>query len=97
GGSFLSLHDALPISGNGIRVELTVLIEGSGESDETEATETAAFWSTWDIPAHVAWYVEQGMSRMEAMKQVAKDRNMSKREVYRCLVESESESRSSDK
>lgn len=84
-------------AGNGIRGELTVLIEGSGESDETEATETAAFWSTWDIPAHVAWYVEQGMGRMEAMKQVAKDRNMSKREVYRCLVESESESRSSDK
>ena len=32
-------------------------------------------------------YEEQGMDRKEAMKQVAKDRGVSKREIYQALLQ----------
>lgn len=70
-----------------IRGEFTVLIEGGSEATEhgSADAEGEPVWSTWDIAEHVAWYEGQGMSRMEAMKHAAKDRKMSKRDVYRLL------------
>lgn len=70
-----------------IRGEFTVLLEGKSDADMAGSSEMeeASFWSAWDVPEHVAWYERQGMTRMEAMKRVAKDRNMSKRDVYRLL------------
>ena len=35
---------------------------------------------------HMALYEEQGMDHKEAMKAVAKDRGISKREVYNYLI-----------
>lgn len=64
-----------------IRGEFTVLIEGSEEEEPQEGPD----WALMNIHEHVAWYEQQGMSRMDAMKQVAKDRNMSKREVYQII------------
>ena len=36
---------------------------------------------------HMDYYLGQGMEKKEAMKAVAKDRGISKRDVYRELVE----------
>ena len=36
---------------------------------------------------HMKLYEEQGMNRKDAMKQVAKDRGIAKRDVYRMLTE----------
>ena len=39
------------------------------------------------IEEHMQKYLDQGMDRKEAMKKVAKDRGVGKRDVYRELVE----------
>ncbi len=38
---------------------------------------------------HMKLYEEQGMNRKDAMKQVAKDRGVGKREIYQALLEEE--------
>ena len=40
-----------------------------------------------EIEEHMAYYESQGIEHKEAMRKVAKDRGISKREVYQYLVE----------
>lgn len=40
-----------------------------------------------ELKDHMKLYVDQGMDRKEAMKCVAKDRGIPKREVYKMLLE----------
>jgi 16S rRNA (cytidine1402-2'-O)-methyltransferase len=40
-----------------------------------------------NIPEHMEYYLQQGTEKKEAMKRVAKDRGISKREVYAALLE----------
>ena len=63
------------------RGEYVLVLEGT-----TEAATNAAFWSDMDIPAHVAHYIEQGMSKMDAIKQTAKDRGLPKNDVYQKMI-----------
>ena len=44
-----------------------------------------------DILSHVQMYESQGMDRKDAMKCAAKDRGLSKREVYAMLLDTETE------
>lgn len=44
-------------------------------------------WETMDIQEHMALYENQGMSQKDAMKAVAKDRGIGKRDVYRMVLE----------
>ena len=44
-------------------------------------------WENIDIPSHVEMYINKGFDKKEAMKMVAKDRGISKREVYKFMVE----------
>ena len=44
-------------------------------------------WEEMDISDHVKLYEEQGCDRKEAMKRAAKDRGLSKRDVYAMLLE----------
>ena len=39
------------------------------------------------LEEHMDLYLSQGMDRKDAMKQVAKDRGITKRDVYRILME----------
>lgn len=39
-------------------------------------------WSGIDIEQHIKMYISEGMDKKEATKQVAKDRGMSKRDIY---------------
>ncbi|MFD0768337.1 16S rRNA (cytidine(1402)-2'-O)-methyltransferase [Bacillus sp. CGMCC 1.60114] len=64
---------------NEVRGEFCVLVEGSTE----EAADEEVWWETLTVEGHVEYYIEEkGLSSKEAIKMVAKDRNMSKRDVY---------------
>ncbi|SFA49501.1 16S rRNA (cytidine1402-2'-O)-methyltransferase [Parageobacillus thermantarcticus] len=67
---------------NEIRGEFCVIVEGAKETQEDEETE--AWWHSLTPIEHVEYYIqEKNFTTKEAIKQTAKDRNMSKREVYR--------------
>ena len=43
-------------------------------------------WESISIEEHMEQYLAKGMDRKEAMKQVAKDRGVSKRDIYQALL-----------
>ena len=49
--------------------------------------EAVASWEEISIEEHMEIYEKQGLSRKDAMKQVAKDRGVSKREIYQYLIQ----------
>lgn len=59
----------------------------AGKSIEEVRQEAAAVWESMNIPEHMEYYLQQGTEKKEAMKRVAKDRGISKREVYAALLE----------
>ena len=65
--------------------EYVLVIEG--KSSEELLEEKRAAWDDMSIEEHFDMYVSQGMERKEAMKQVAKDRGVSKRDIYNALLE----------
>lgn len=60
--------------------EYVLVIEGMDEEKIKEEKENA--YAEISIREHYEMYLKQGMSDKDAMKQVAKDRNISKRDVY---------------
>lgn len=67
--------------------EYVLIIEGRSQSLIDE--EKANAWRQKDINEHMAMYESEGLDRKEAMKKVAADRGISKRDVYRQLLEKE--------
>lgn len=65
------------------RGEYVLVIEGL--SHEILRKEAIAAWESMSIEEHMSHYESQGMDRKEAMKQVAKDRGVGKREIYQYL------------
>lgn len=65
--------------------ECVLVLEGKSFQDLKE--ESIKQWEAMDIQTHMEYYLEQGWNKKEAMKQVAKDRGISKREVYASLLE----------
>ena len=64
--------------------ECVLVLEGrSREEMEQEARDK---WEEMSIEEHMKVYTDKGMDRKEAMKQVAKDRGISKRDVYQALL-----------
>lgn len=59
----------------------------AGKSKEALVEEQRQEWEKLTLEVHMAHYENGGMDRKEAMKQVAKDRGISKRDVYRALLE----------
>lgn len=67
------------------RGEYVLVIEGKTIRqivDEEQKT-----WETMSIEDHMEIYEKQGIAHKEAMKLVAKDRGVSKREIYQALLE----------
>jgi 16S rRNA (cytidine1402-2'-O)-methyltransferase len=62
-----------------IRGEFCLILEGTNEEAPDESN---LWWEQLTIIEHVDHYVEEGLSNKEAIKQVAKDRDVSKREIY---------------
>jgi 16S rRNA (cytidine1402-2'-O)-methyltransferase len=65
------------------RGEYVLVVEGRDPAAIRE--EKAAAWQTLTMEEHMALYTDQGIDRKEAMKLVAKDRGIGKREVYAAL------------
>nr|WP_087679315.1 16S rRNA (cytidine(1402)-2'-O)-methyltransferase [Garciella nitratireducens] len=66
--------------------EFVLVIEGL--SLEQIKKEQKKQWEGWTIQEHLNYYICQGDSKKEAMKKVAKDRGISKREVYQYTIDS---------
>ena len=64
--------------------ECVLVIEGKSRREIRE--EKAASWEEISLEEHMEIYEKQGLSRKDAMKQVAKDRGISKRDVYQQLI-----------
>lgn len=58
----------------------------SGKSQEELTKEAQKAWESYSLVEHMSYYENQGISQKEAMKLVAKDRGISKREVYQGLL-----------
>lgn len=67
------------------RGEYVLVIEGKSREEKQKAAQAA--WQEMSPAEHVKLYEEQGMDRKAAMKQAAKDRGMSKRDIYQMLLE----------
>lgn len=63
-----------------------VLVVG-GKPEEEAEKESRAKWADMTAAEHVRMYMDQGMDKKEAMKQAAKDRGVSKRDIYQELLE----------
>ncbi len=70
---------------NTARGEFVLLLEGKDEKEL--AKEARDSWEEIGIPEHMQMYEEKGYSPKEAMKLVAKDRGVPKREIYQTLLE----------
>lgn len=69
---------------NEARGECVIVIEGKSRADiELEKREK---WSEMSIPDHVKHYMDLGLDKKEAMKCAAKDRGVTKREIYNYFV-----------
>lgn len=65
------------------RGEYVLVLEG--KSLEEKRQEEISSWENMSIEEHMAYYENQGMDEKAAMKQVAKDRGVGKREIYQYL------------
>ncbi len=64
--------------------ECVLVIEGT--SFEALDEEVKAQWENLSLEDHMEHYLSQGIDKKDAMKQVAKDRKISRREVYQELL-----------
>lgn len=64
--------------------ECVLVIEGKSRKELKE--EAIAKWEEMPIEDHMEYYMKQGLDKKEAMKKVAKDRGIGKREVYQMLL-----------
>lgn len=71
------------------RGEYVLVIEGADEA--ALLRQAQAQWEDVPIAEHVKRYEDEGLDRKEAMKRAAADRGMTKRDVYRALLEKDQE------
>lgn len=64
--------------------EFVLVIEGRAVEDLLQ--EKQQVWESVPIEEHMKHYLDTGMDKKQAMKEVAKDRGISKREVYQQLL-----------
>ena len=58
----------------------------AGKSKEQVLIEQRSQWEEMSIEEHMEMYLSQGMDKKDAMKAVAKDRGVSKRDIYQALL-----------
>ena len=64
--------------------EFVVMVEGVSE-DEITANQKKS-WDNMKLEEHLELYMDEGLDKKDAMKKVAEDRGISKREVYKALL-----------
>lgn len=67
--------------------ECVIVIEGKKIADLQK--EQRQSWEDMEVKDHMEMYLSQGLERKEAMKMVAKDRGVGKREIYQELMKKE--------
>lgn len=65
--------------------ECVLVLEGKSRQEIRE--EEVEKWEEMSIPEHMDYYMDQGIDKKEAMKKVAKDRGIGKRDVYSALLQ----------
>ena len=84
-----TIEDALEYyESNDPRGEYVLVIEGKSHQQKEE--EKQASFSEMSIEEHMKMYEDKGIDRKETMKMVAKERGISKRDVYNYLLTIES-------
>ena len=80
-----TFEEAVPFyEANEPKGECVLVIEG--KSREAIRREEQDKWEQMSIQEHMEYYLDQGIEKKEAMKRVAKDRGVGKREIYRELL-----------
>ena len=64
--------------------ECVLVIEGKSRQELKQ--EEVSKWEEMRIEEHMDYYLRQGIDKKEAMKMVAKDRGITKRDVYQQLL-----------
>lgn len=68
-----------------VKGEFVLVVEGKSEEDIL--VEERSKWEGLSIEEHIKSYINEGLNKKEAVKKVAKDRNLSKSEVYKYSIE----------
>lgn len=71
------------------RGEYVLVIEGL--SDEAIESEKRAVWESLSVEEHIRKYMDEGISKKDAVKKVAQDRGVSKRDIYTVAVDMDNE------
>ena len=69
---------------NAPRGEYVLIV--AGKSRQEIEMEKKAFWEDISIEEHLKRYIDEGMSKKEAVKKVSEERDIPKREVYAVSV-----------
>ncbi len=69
------------------RGEYVVIVEGKNPRELFE--EEKLEWEKMSLSDHMEFYEKQGFNKKEAMKKVAKDRGVKKRDIYQQLIKAE--------
>lgn len=64
--------------------EFVLMVEGISEEVVFESRKKD--WNTMSLEEHMKLYISEGLDKKDAMKKVAEDRGISKREVYNGLL-----------
>lgn len=64
---------------NAIKGEFVIVVEGKAKEDKEN------IWQDMTIERHIKYYEEMGLTEKEAMKKVALDRKVDKRDIYKEL------------
>ena len=84
----ITLSEAISFyEGNEPKGEFVLVIEG--KSDEEIKNEEAKKWEEMSLTEHLNFYLEKGVGKKDAMKKMALDRNVKKRDIYNALLEEE--------
>lgn len=62
-----------------IKGEIVLIIEGAEKKEENELINLS-------LEEHYTYYEEKGLSKKEIIKQIAKDRNVNKNEIYQAFI-----------
>lgn len=81
-----TLEEAVSYYGSAdIKGEFVLVLEGRDRQELVKEEQDK--WSEMSVKEHVEYYVNQGKDKKEAMKLAAKDRGVTKREIYAELLE----------
>lgn len=65
--------------------ECVLVLEGKSRTEIRE--EEISRWEEMSVEEHMEYYISQGIEKKEAMKRVAKDRGVGKRDIYQALLQ----------